>query len=595
MLVRKAVVGLAVMSLYACGGGGSSPDGAEADPLQPGGLPSGTTSPPALQAAPGATSSNMSNMMDGSMMGGGTVTGSHIRNPPTDPTTPTPPGASPVTPPTTSPGTSPGASPDTPPGTPSGASPGTPPTTSPGTPPATQPPGTLAALQRLPVLDDADGNPNDGVATYNLIAEDNVAVSVDTPIGPWTTPMMRYNGLQLPPVIKAKRGTTVTVNVQNNLPEDTTVHWHGFKIPGDQDGGPDTPIAPGASTTYRFLINQPGASLWFHPHAEGTTATQVYRGLAGAFVVTDDITDSLEANKQLPAGDYDIPLMIQDRSFGADNGSGVRPLVYGGMMAGMSGMLGDYLLINGAIQPALNVETRQYRFRLYNGSNARVYDFALSNGANFNVIGTDGGLLPAPVVTDHVRLAPGERAEIVVDFRGAGVNDTLALVNRATNNLVAVQFNVTNAVTDDVTLYTSLPANAEVYQRLTANDANNTRDFVMNTVGMMRFAINSKLFDPNRIDEQVTAGTTEIWAISNTTGMAHPFHAHAIQWQILDINGVPASGSDLGWKDTVLVLPGQTVRFIGRFDPVVNTGLYYYHCHILEHEEAGMMGNFQIQ
>lgn len=562
MWLRKAVVGLAVMSLSACGGGGSGP-GTQDDPTQDSGLTPDTETLPGLQPAPGATSSTM---MNGGMMGGGVVTGSHVRPTPSNPGSGTPGTGSPVTPPT-SPGNN---------------------------PPGAQPPTALAAFQRLPVLADADGNPNDAAATYNLTADANVPVTVDTPIGPWTTPMLRYNSLQLQPVIKAKRGTTVTINLRNNLTEDTTIHWHGFKIPGDQDGGPDSPIAPGASFTYQFRIDQPAGSLWFHPHAEGTTATQVYGGLAGAFVLTDDITEALETNKQLPASDFDIPLMIQDRSFGADNG-GVRPLTYGGMMGGITGMLGDYLLVNGVIAPALNVETRQYRFRLFNGSNARVYDFALSNGATFNIIGTDGGLLPAPVVTDHIRLAPGERSEIVVDFRGASVNDTLALVNRATNNLVAVQFNVTNAVTDDVTLYSNLPADAEVYQRLTAADANRTRSFVMNTVGMMRFAINGKLFDPNRIDEQVAAGTTEIWEITNNTNMAHPFHAHAIQWQILDINGVAASGIDVGWKDTVLVLPGQTVRFIGRFDPVVNTGLYYYHCHILEHEEAGMLGSFQIQ
>lgn len=572
MVIRKSLAVLIVMSLYACGGGGGGgpAGGTNAGSLQDGGLPTGTTDPTGLHAAPGATSSTMTNMATGGMMGGGMMAGAHPR-----------PGSG-------SPGTAPPAS--------GGGSPATPPPTSPGnTPPATQPPAALAAFQRLPVLEDTDGNPNDAVATYNLTADADVPVTVDTPIGPWTTPMLRYNSLPLPPVIKAKRGTTVTVNVQNNLAEDTTVHWHGFKIPGDQDGGPDSPIAPGASFTYNLRLDQAAASLWFHPHAEGTTATQVYGGLAGAFILTDDMTDALEANKQLPAGDYDIPLMIQDRSFGADNGSGARPLAYGGMMAGMSGMLGDYLLVNNVIAPALNVETRQYRFRLFNGSNARVYDFALSNGATFNIIGTDGGLLPTPVVANNIRLAPGERSEIVVDFRGASVNDTLALVNRATNNLVVVQFNVTNAVADDVTLYSSLPNNADIYQRLTAADATNTRRFVMNTVGMMRFAINSKLFDLNRIDEQVAAGSTEIWEISNDTAMAHPFHAHAIQWQILDIDGVPASGIDLGWKDTVLVLPGQTVRFIGRFDPAVNTGLYYYHCHILEHEEAGMLGSFRIQ
>lgn len=463
------------------------------------------------------------------------------------------------------------------------------------TPPVASTPATRVNFQYLPVLMDADGNPNDASATYSLTVDNNVPVNVVTPTGSWITPMMRFNSLQLPPLIKAKRGTNITVNVQNNLTEDTTVHWHGFKIPAIQDGGPTTPILPGVSHTYNFQLVQAAAPLWFHPHAHGTTATQVYKGLAGGFVVTDDVSDSLEATKKLPSGNFDIAMLVQDRSFAADNGTGIRPLVYNVGMMGMTGALGDRILVNGAEQPTLKVETRQYQFRLFNGSNARTYDFALSNGATFKVIGTDGGLLPAPVTTDHIVLAAGERTEIVVDFRANGVNDSLALVNRTTANREVVRFEVATAATDDVTLYTSLPATADINQRLTAADATLTRNFVLSIAGMAGFVINGKRFDINRVDELVTAGATEIWNISNTSGMAHPFHAHAIQWQILDRNNIPASGIDLGWKDTVLVQPGESVRFIGRFDPVINTGLYMYHCHILEHEEAGMMGTFKIQ
>jgi FtsP/CotA-like multicopper oxidase with cupredoxin domain len=268
-------------------------------------------------------------------------------------------------------------------------------------------------------------------------------------------------------------------------------------------------------------------------------------------------------------------------------------------MTAMMGMLGDTMLVNGAVLPELAVETRQYRFRLYNGSNARTYDFALSNNAMFNVVGTDGGLLPSPVATDHITLAAGERAEIVVDFGNNLVGDSVSLINRAAANMEIMRFNVATVVNDDVILYTSLPSGAEIYQRLTPADATNQRSFVMSTGGMMgpggmSFLINGKSFDMNRIDEVVANGATEIWTVSNTSPMAHPFHAHAIQWQVLDRNGVPSFGADLGWKDTVLVRSGETVRIIGRFDPVINRGLYMYHCHILEHEDAGMMGTFQI-
>lgn len=456
----------------------------------------------------------------------------------------------------------------------------------------------IAEFKHLPILSDADGNPNDNAATYNLTVDANVPVTVVTPTATWTTPMMRYNSLQLPPVIVAKRGSNINVNVQNNLTQATTVHWHGFKIPASQDGGPDLPIAAGAARTYTFQLAQAAAPLWFHPHANGTTATQVYNGLAGAFVVTDEITQNLETTKQLPSGAYDIPLLVQDRRFAADPGTGIRALTYGGMMVSMTGMLGNTVLVNGVQQPTLKVETRQYRFKVFNGSNARTYDLALSNNELFTVIGTDGGLLPAPVRTDHLVLSAGERAEIVVDFRTTALNTTVSLLNRLAGTSTApdvMRFDVATQSNDDVTLYANLPNTADINQRLPASSATRTRNFALNTVGMMRFAINGKLFDMNRIDERVGGGTTEIWAISNTTAMAHPFHAHAIQWQVLDRSNVPASGVDLGWKDTVLVNPGETVRIIGRFDPVINKGLYMFHCHILEHEEAGMMGTFFIQ
>ena len=274
-----------------------------------------------------------------------------------------------------------------------------------------------------------------------------------------------------------------------------------------------------------------------------------------------------------------------------------------------AGMLGDHILVNGVELPGLKVDSRQYRFKLFNGSNARTYDFALADGAIFRVIGTDGGLLNAPVQSDHIMLGAGERAEIVVDFSNYAVGDNVMLVSRAFNaggmmgggtlpNGAAfnvMRFEITTQVADDVTLYTSLPANADINTRLTALDATVTRSFVMSMGMGMQFFINGKVFDMNRVDEVVASGATEIWEISNTSAMAHPFHAHAIQWQILSRNSVPASGVDLGWKDTVLVQPNEVVQFIGRFDPVINIGKYMYHCHILEHEEAGMMGIFEVQ
>ncbi len=511
----------------------------------------------------------------------------------------------------------------------------------------------LPDFKHLPVLADEDGDPNDNRGTYTLTAEKNVQVTIETPDGSWVTPMLRYNGSALPPVIRAKRGDVMTFPVTNNLDDITTVHWHGFKIPGDQDGGPDFPIAAGGSRTYSFTINQAAAPLWFHPHPHEKTGEQVYHGLAGVFLIDDEISRQLEANKQLPAGNYDIPLLIQDRRFKQEN-AGVRELAYKNRGEDMEGNLGDIILVNGVELPKLDVESRKYRFRIYNTSNARNMDIALSDGAKFHVVGTDGGLLPEPVETDHILLGAAERAEIVIDFSGYSVNDKVMLISRPFNGSLMMgmnggmgsmgggmmqssmmnhggmdsdgmgsddmeemsgmmangqrfdimRFDITTAVTDDVTLYTRLPDSADIHTRLTAAEATKSREFVM-SMGMgdmsggmgsgMQFLINGKSFDMNRVDEEVAAGDTEIWAIRNTSPMAHPFHAHAIQWQILDRNGTPASGVDLGWKDTVLVQPGETVRFIGHFDPVINSGKYMYHCHILEHEDAGMMGTFEVK
>ena len=541
----------------------------------------------------------------------------------------------------------------------------------------------LPAFNFLPVLTDEDGDATNNAATYTLTATPDVNVTINAPGASWTTPMLRYNGMQLPPVIEANRNDAMTLNLVNDLTEETTIHWHGFKIPGDQDGGPDFPVAANGGKTYSFPMLQPAASLWFHPHPDMKTGEQVYRGLAGVFLLKDAISDQLEASNELPSGNYDIPMLIQDRRF-ADEVNGVRELEYRNLPMDADGMLGSDILVNGAILPKLDVETRQYRLRIYNTSNARTYNFALSDGASFTVVGTDGGLLPEPVTVTELMLGAAERAEIVIDFGNYNVGDKVMLISKAFagSNMMAMdgmnmdgnmdgmnggmggmnggsggnsmpgnggntggmggntggmtggnmgavdltdmaingrrmdvmRFDITTQVTDPVTLYTALPATAEINtQRLQASDADKVRDFVltmamgdMNGGGMnggnnggmagMSFLINGKSFDINRIDEVVNLadGDTEIWSIQNMSPMAHPFHVHAIQWQVLDRNGVPASGVDLGWKDTVLVQPGETVRIIGRFDPLVNYGDYMYHCHILEHEDDGMMGFFKI-
>ena len=488
----------------------------------------------------------------------------------------------------------------------------------------------LPALPRLPELVDEDGNPTDRVARYTLRAMMDVDVTIHAPGESWVTPMYRYNALQLPPVIRARRGDEMFVTLVNDLPAASTVHWHGFKLPGSEDGGPADPVAPGSSRLYHFTLDQPAASLWFHPHPHPGTAEQVYQGLAGVLLLTDQVEQQLRRDSRIPAEEHDIPLLIQDRLFDAES-AGVRELVYSSEQMAGFGMMGNVVLVNGAELPRLAVETRQYVLRLYNASNSRTYDFALHDGQQFSLVGSDGGWLPSPVEVDNVVLSPGERSAIVIDFAAYRPGDQVMLISRPFMGGAAMgmsrfhasggtegmhggmvgghhgrepylpgegqdimRFDVDRAVVDDVRLYAGLPEAAVIHDRLSEQDATADRLFVMSWGhGMDGFLINGKQYSPDRIDEQVTPGAIEIWEIVNVSPMPHPFHPHAIQWQVLDRSRESPAGAERGWKDTVLVRPGESVRLIGKFEPV-NSGEYVYHCHILEHEDAGMMGIFRV-
>jgi len=483
------------------------------------------------------------------------------------------------------------------------------------------------SLHILPTLSDEDGNNSDAKATYTLTAKQNVNVTIETPEGNWITPMWRYNDNPLPLVIRANRGDTMTLHFNNQLSSDSTIHWHGFKVPAKEDGGPDFPVKPNESKTYSFTLDQPASPLWFHPHPDMQTGKQVYMGLAGVFLIEDNISKELEQSRQLPSGDQDVVLLVQDRRFGAER-NGIRELQYMNQNRDSDGMLGDVVLVNGSQFPNLDVATKQYRFRLYNVSNAKNYDFAFDDGREFTVVATDGGLLKHPVKLDHIKMGAAQRVEIIVDFGEDSVGDQVKLISQAfeddTMNMGGgmssmnqnssesmegrspngtaidiMSFEVTQQESDDITLYSTLSEQASINKRLDpalADNSGNERSFVMTMnmgSGSMSFVINGKAFDPNRVDEFVDANSTEIWNITNNSPMAHPFHAHAIQYQIIDRDGIPASGVDLGWKDTFLVKPNETVRIIGKFEPI-NQGDYMYHCHILEHEDAGMMGYFRV-
>ena len=404
------------------------------------------------------------------------------------------------------------------------------------------------------------------------------------------TPTWGLNGDYLGPTLRAWRGEEVVVNVANQLPETTTVHWHGMHLPPSMDGGPHQEITPGATWSPTWLVDQPAATLWYHPHTHGRTEDHVRRGLAGLFIVDDDASAALD----LPAeyGVDDVPVIVQDRTVHDDG------RILGNSSSGPAGPLGDELVVNGAVGPYLEVTTEQVRLRLLNASAARTYSFTTDNGRDLVLIGTDGGLLEQPVALDEVMVSPGERAEIVMTMRPG---ETLALrSNPPELGLAPMQdrssggqdtFDVLELrAAPDLTPSPPLPLELVDVPSLDPSEAVAHRDFELRS-----FQINGRSMDMNRIDFAATVDTTEVWELVNVHGNPHNFHVHDVQFQVLDVDGAPPPAHLRGWKDTVYLPPEVPVRIILRFTDYTDASVpYMYHCHLLWHEDAGMMGQFVV-
>nr|WP_246197214.1 multicopper oxidase domain-containing protein [Cytobacillus depressus] len=391
-----------------------------------------------------------------------------------------------------------------------------------------------------------------------------------------------YNGSFLGPVIRVNKGDTVTFKTSNELSEPTTFHWHGLEIPGEGDGGPHHLIQPGKSKDVIFTVNQEASTLWFHPHPEGATAEQVYKGLAGLIYVEDENSKSLALPNDYGVNDF--PLVFQDRQF-----DDKKQLNYKAVL-NEDGTIGDTLLVNGTLNPKLTVGKEKVRLRLLNGSNARNYTFQLNTGDSFQQIATDGGFLNEPIAISEITLTPGERAEVIVDFSKFNAENDISLVNEAGNILLPFKI-------------------GEHKTRETTKSLENLNDFAvtdeernlpvskrLELFGMgMHVTINDKQFDMNRIDFTQKQGETETWEIYNKPdamgGMIHPFHIHGTQFKIVSIDGKEPSASLHGWKDTIAIEAGQTVKLAVKFN---NKGIYMFHCHVLEHEENGMMGQVEV-
>jgi cuproxidase len=435
----------------------------------------------------------------------------------------------------------------------------------------------------------------------------------------------------LGPVVRVCSGDTVPFRVENLLDEETTLHWHGLMVPSHLDGGPHNTIGPGAVWSPKITIKQPPATTWFHPHPHGNTARQVYGGLAGMMIVSD----GGDRDRGLPTsyGVDDLPIVMQDKRFGRNGEFVYRPE----MMDMMHGFRGDTLLVNGAIGPMASVPAGFVRLRLLNAANARNFDLRFSDRRPFFVIAGDAGYLSEPVELRRLVIAPAERYEILVNFSdgrpaelitasdphgmGAGMMMQMGSSHGGGGEGPQRLMRFTPDPAMPVTV-TRLPRAMAALAVPDTGSAVTRRSFVLNPMvgmggmdmgmagmhgggaragrssdhdhagGSQMMAINGRSFSMHRIDVMAKLGTSEIWKVSSDA-MAHPFHVHGASFRILSNKGRKPSAEQAGWKDVVLV--DERAEILVRFDHPASPKMpFMYHCHILEHEDHGMMGQFAV-
>lgn len=455
---------------------------------------------------------------------------------------------------------------------------------------------------------DGEGNSVDAIyGNHSFLANGN-------------TPTMGYGQDYLGPLLRMKRGQTAKINVGNKTDNPITAHWHGLHVPGSVDGGPQLAFGPGKTWSPELEIDQPAATLWYHSHVHRKTADQVYAGLAGMIIIDDPAAGS----EGLPDtyGVDDIPLIIQDKAFNDD-----ASLLY--VKRGpslMHGFRAGQIIVNGAIRPTASVPAGLVRFRLLNASNARIYTFRFEDNRTFHQVASDGGLLAAPSQLSTLMLAPAERAEIIVDFSDGKATRLVSLPDAnnpmgggmmggmmsrmfggdagepktvtSNDEFEIMTFEVDRQKQGTVrslpTAFASAPKPSfgePVRRRQFGLDMHTSGGGMMG--GMMGgMGINGKPMAMDRIDERVRLGETEIWEVF-ADEMAHPFHIHGTSFQVLSHNGSPVDMATTGLKDVVLV--NGIAELLVKFNkPADESTPYMYHCHILEHEDAGMMGQFTV-
>ena len=418
------------------------------------------------------------------------------------------------------------------------------------------------------------------------------------------TSTMGFNQGYLGPTLRLQTGLITQAEVENTLDEPVSAHWHGLLIPGEADGGPHQPILPGQTWRPLLPLDQTPATAWYHSHVHGVTAQQVMYGLAGVLHVTDGRDDArgLPSNYAID----DLTLVLQDRQF--DWRGRIKYDV--GMHDVMNGVKGDTLLVNGQIDASAVVPRGVVRCRLVNGSNARIYRLSMSDNRHIHLVATEGGFLDQPVPLDRLTLAPGERYEVLIDFSNGA--DSILMSDDVANSPMGGmmggsrgggRFAVLPFAVDP-----SLPVRLEKLPEALDGDmpdlgATNapvrhlSLDMSMG-MGMMmarsggQFSINGAPFDRNSLNFSVGQNSIERWIV-RADMMMHPFHVHGVRFQVASENGQPPKVQNRGWKDTVLV-DGQLELLMQFEKPAPASAPYMYHCHILEHEDGSMMGQFSV-
>ena len=432
------------------------------------------------------------------------------------------------------------------------------------------------------------------------------------------TPTLGFSQDYLGPTIRTRQSTELSLHYQNMLTESVAVHGHGLHVPGEVDGGPQLEIAPGDQWQPALSIVQPAATCWYHSHTHGKTGHQVYQGLAGMIIIDDDDADSMDLPKRY--GIDDLPIIIQDRTFDAKG-----RLVYSLNEAGEDGWFGETVVINGAVAPVANVPAGKVRLRLLNGANARFYIVAFADNRTFYKIACDGGLLTAPVPMTTMEMSPGERCEIIVDLSDGKAAELLTLFEdefdedeegiigglldlSGLTEKPLPEPSLTLNVDSTLPAHTApLPEKLATIVRPKESEIMRTRDFMLTmedgdggghgTHGghaMMDMTINGAAMDMNVINERVKRGVWERWRIRSDQG-AHPFHVHGCSFLIDQMEGAAAPPDQQGWKDMVVLDDDDWSEIVVRFDHLATEQHpYMYHCHILEHEDRGMMGQFTV-